>query len=356
MGTLIGNRFMLGRKVGSSSAGDVYIGTDVQSGEEIAIKTESIKTKQPRLMHESVLYKLIGSNAGMPAVHWYGVVGDNNVVVMDLLGPSLEHLLESCDRKFGLKTVLLLADQIIHLVEHVHSNGFVHCDIKPKNFLMGLGKMANKVHIINLGSAHRFWDSATGQHIPQRPKTMYTEDPEYASVQAHKEIAWSRRDDLESVGYMLMYFMNGRLPWQGLDGASVENQNGMHFLMKGTSPTKHPSSRIPGELGRYVENCRSLRFYEKPDYDTIRKTFKGMLIHEGYVNDFAFDWKSIVLKGTGDERETSEPSRKRRRFELSIACGATSSLVGMLGYTDISMGLLAAQAALQVSCIFASRR
>ena len=108
----IAGKFRLGRKIGSGSFGDIYLGTHVQTGEEVGIKLESIKTKHPQLLYESKLYKILQGGTGVPNVRWYGVEGDYNVMVLDLLGPSLEDLFNFCGRKFGLKTVLMLADQV----------------------------------------------------------------------------------------------------------------------------------------------------------------------------------------------------------------------------------------------------
>jgi casein kinase 1 epsilon len=145
MDLVIGGKFKLGRKIGSGSFGELYLGINVQTGEEVAVKLESVKTKHPQLHYESKLYMLLQGGTGVPNLKWYGVEGDYNVMVIDLLGPSLEDLFNYCNRKLSLKTVLMLADQLINRVEFMHTRGFLHRDIKPDNFLMGLGRKANQV-------------------------------------------------------------------------------------------------------------------------------------------------------------------------------------------------------------------
>ncbi|KAJ0007049.1 hypothetical protein Pint_28980 [Pistacia integerrima] len=206
----VGNKFRLGRKIGSGSFGEIYLGTNSQTNEEVAIKLENIKTKHPQLQYESKLYKILQGGTGIPNVKWFGVEGDYNVLVMDLLGPSLEDLFNFCSRKLSLKTVLMLADQMINRVEFVHSKSFLHRDIKPDNFLMGLGRRANQVYIIDFGLAKRYRDTATHQHIPYRENKNLTGTARYASMNTHLGIEQSRRDDLESLGYVLMYFLRGR--------------------------------------------------------------------------------------------------------------------------------------------------
>jgi len=140
----VANKFRLGRKLGSGSFGEIFLGTHVQTNEEVAIKLESVKTKHPQLLYESKLYRILQGGTGIPNVNWFGVEGDYNVLVMDLLGPSLEDLFSFCNRKLSLKTVLMLADQMINRVEYVHQKSFLHRDIKPDNFLMGLGKRTSQ--------------------------------------------------------------------------------------------------------------------------------------------------------------------------------------------------------------------
>ena len=136
----VGKKYRLGRKIGSGSFGDIYLGTNLTSGEEVAIKLESVKSKHPQLLYESKIYRILHGGVGVSNVRWYGVEGDYNVMVIDLLGPSLEDLLNYCKRKFTLKTVLMLADQMLQRIEFIHSRHFLHRDIKPDNFLIGIGK------------------------------------------------------------------------------------------------------------------------------------------------------------------------------------------------------------------------
>lgn len=212
----VGQKFRLGRKIGSGSFGDIYMGYNIATNEEVAIKLECTKTKHPQLHIESKIYRLLQGGVGIPSLKWCGGEGDYNVLVMELLGPSLEDLFNFCSRKFGLKTVLLLADQTISRIEYMHSKNFIHRDIKPDNFLMGLAKKGNLVYIIDFGLAKKFRDPRTHQHIAYRENKNLTGTARYASINTHMGVEQSRRDDLESLGYVFMYFNRGSLPWQGL--------------------------------------------------------------------------------------------------------------------------------------------
>lgn len=149
-------------------------------------------------------------------MHWFGVEGDYNAMVMDLLGQSLEDLFTQSKRMFSLKTVLMLADQILQRIEFLHQNHFIHRDIKPDNFLMGLGKTKHIVYIIDFGLSKRYRDPKTGEHIQYKDGKELTGTARYASVNTHLGIEQSRRDDLESIGYILIYLLKGSLPWMGL--------------------------------------------------------------------------------------------------------------------------------------------
>ncbi|GMH22043.1 hypothetical protein Nepgr_023886 [Nepenthes gracilis] len=290
----VGNKFRLGRKIGGGSFGEIYLGTNIQTNEEVAIKLEPVKTKHPQLLYESKLYKILQGGTGIPNVKWFGVEGDYNVLVLDLLGPSLEDLFNFCSRKLSLKTVLMLADQMINRVEFVHGKSFLHRDIKPDNFLMGLGRRANQVYMIDFGLAKKYRDSSTHQHIPYRENKNLTGTARYASMNTHLGIEQSRRDDLESLGYVLVYFLRGSLPWQGLK-AGTKKQKYEKISEKKVSTSIEALCRgYPAEFASYFHYCRSLRFDDKPDYAYLKKIFRDLFIREGFQFDYVFDW--TILK------------------------------------------------------------
>ncbi|XP_020105707.1 casein kinase 1-like protein 2 isoform X1 [Ananas comosus] len=301
----VGNKFRLGRKIGSGSFGEIYLGTNIQTNEEVAIKLENVKTKHPQLLYEAKLYRILQGGTGIPNVRWFGVEGDYNVLVMDLLGPSLEDLFNFCSRKLSLKTVLMLADQMINRIEFVHSKSFLHRDIKPDNFLMGLGRRANQVYIIDFGLAKKYRDTTTHQHIPYRENKNLTGTARYASVNTHLGIEQSRRDDLESLGYVLMYFLRGSLPWQGLKAGTKKQKYEKISERKVATSIEALCRGYPSEFASYFHYCRSLRFDDKPDYSYLKRLFRDLFIREGFQFDYVFDW--TILKYQQSQISSAPP-------------------------------------------------
>ncbi|GMH20892.1 hypothetical protein Nepgr_022734 [Nepenthes gracilis] len=289
MDHIIGGKFKMGRKIGSGSFGELYLGINIHTGDEVAIKMEPVNSRNPQLHYESKLYMLLQGGMGIPHLKWFGVEADYNIMVIDLLGPSLEDLFNYCNRKFSLKTVLMLADQLIKRVEYLHSRGFLHRDIKPDNFLMGLGRKANQVYMIDFGLAKKYRDPQTHRHISYRENKSLTGTARYASVNTHLGIEQSRRDDLESLGYVLMYFLRGSLPWQGLK-ANTKKQKYDKICEKKMAPIEVLCKSYPTEFLSYFQYCRSLRFEDKPDYAYLKRLFRDLFIRAGYQLDYVFDW------------------------------------------------------------------
>lgn len=221
---LISGKYKIVRKLGAGSFGDIYMAVHVQTGEEVAVKMEPSSSRHPQLHYESKLYKLLQGGQGIPKVRYYGREKEFNVLVMDLLGPSLEDLFNYCSRRLTLKSTLMLADQMIQRVQFIHSKGFIHRDIKPDNFLMGVGRHCNKVYAVDFGLAKKYRDSRTQQHIPYREDKSLTGTARYASINTHLGVEQSRRDDMESLGYVFLYFCKGNLPWQGLKAGTKKQK------------------------------------------------------------------------------------------------------------------------------------
>lgn len=322
----VGNKYRLGRKIGSGSFGDIYLGTSILTGEEVAIKLECIKTKHPQLHIESKFYKMMQGGVGIPQIKWCGSEGDYNVMVMELLGPSLEDLFNFCSRRFSLKTVLLLADQMISRIDYIHSRNFIHRDIKPDNFLMGLGKRGNLVYIIDFGLAKKYRDARTHQHILYRENKNLTGTARYASINTHLGIEQSRRDDLESLGYVLMYFNLGTLPWQGLKAANKRQKYERISEKKLSTPIEELCRGFPAEFPTYLTYCRQLHFDQRPDYCYLRKLFRTLFHRQGFTYDYVFDWNMLKFGGsrsTTNQNDENEGTTTRR--QITTAEEANSS-------------------------------
>ena len=296
----VGKKYRIGRKIGSGSFGDIYLGTNVISGEEVAIKLESVRARHPQLDYEARVYKALVGGIGIPFVRWYGTECDYNALVIDLLGPSLEDLFNFCNRKFSYKTVLLLADQLICRLEFIHAKSFIHRDIKPDNFLMGLGRRGNQVNVIDFGLAKKFRDPRTHIHIPYREHKNLTGTARYASINTHLGIEQSRRDDIESLSYMLIYFCRGSLPWQGLKAQTKKQKYDRIMEKKMTTSSEVLTRGLPYELALFLNSARSLRFDDKPDYLYLRKILRDLFVRSGYRYDYLFDWTLVKYNRSKD--------------------------------------------------------
>ena len=300
---IVGGRYKLVREIGRGSFGDVYLAIDLTNHGKVAVKLESQSARQPRLIYEKELYNVLQGGVGIPQIRWYGQEADYKVLVMDLLGPSLEDLFNFCSRRFTMKTVLMLAEQMINRLEHVHTQNLIHRDIKPDNFLMGTGQQWKNLFLIDFGLAKKYRDSRTGQHISYRKGKSLTGTPAYASIRAHLGIEQSRRDDMESLGYVLMYFNRASLPWQGLKAATMKQRCEKISEMKMATPVDVLCNGFPVEFAMYFKHCRGLSFEEAPDYTYLRQLFRILFRTLNYQHDYAFDW--IVLKQKAAQQAAS---------------------------------------------------
>ncbi|EEC74218.1 hypothetical protein OsI_09385 [Oryza sativa Indica Group] len=292
---------------------------------------ENVKTKHPQLHYESKLYMLLQGGTGIPHLKWFGVEGEYNVMVIDLLGPSLEDLFNYCSRKFSLKTVLMLADQMINRVEYMHQKGFLHRDIKPDNFLMGLGRKANQVYIIDYGLAKKYRDLQTHKHIPYRENKNLTGTARYASVNTHLGVEQSRRDDLESLGYVLMYFLRGRISFDYVFDWTI-----LKYPQIGSKPLMRPSERTSGAAGPSMEKME-----KAPGEASGRRNPTGSLNQsDNYAQRPSMSLKEIMHstdrsgERTVERPRTSSRTGSASRRAVASAAGQIVALANLIPEDD----------------------
>uniref|UniRef100_A0A060TAH5 non-specific serine/threonine protein kinase n=1 Tax=Blastobotrys adeninivorans TaxID=409370 RepID=A0A060TAH5_BLAAD len=329
----VGKKYRIGRKIGSGSFGDIYLGTNIVSGEEVAIKLESVRAKHPQLDYEARVYKVLSGGIGIPFVRWYGTECDYNALVMDLLGPSLEDLFNFCGRKFSYKTVLLLADQLICRLEFIHAKSFIHRDIKPDNFLMGIGRRGNQVNVIDFGLAKRYRDSRTHVHIPYRENKNLTGTARYASINTHLGVEQSRRDDIESLAYVLIYFCRGSLPWQGLKAQTKKQKYDRIMEKKMTTSAEALTRGLPSEFTSFLNYARSLRFDDKPDYLYMRKLFRDLFVRQSYRYDYVFDW-NLLKSQAKPQQQQQQPAQQSQQSPAQGSGQAQQAQVSQHAHDD----------------------
>jgi len=306
----INNNFKLVRKLGSGAFGEIFQGVNPKTNQEVAIKFEDINTKHPQLFYEAKLYQYLlrDSNSvdkGIPQVHYCATEGKYNIMVMDLLGPSLEDLFNVCNRKFSLKTVLMLGEQMLSRIEFVHTKLILHRDIKPDNFVIGQGKKQHKVYMIDFGLAKKYQDRE-GKHIPYREGKSLTGTARYASINTHLGIEQGRRDDIESLGYVMLYFLRGSLPWQNLRANTKKEKYDKIMEKKLGTPIETLCKGFPTEFNAYMAYCRNLKFEDKPDYAYLRNLLKDLFTKSGYEWDYEYDWNIIAKKKKEEKKNGTD--------------------------------------------------
>jgi len=227
---------------------------------------------------------------GIPEVKHYGYNTNYNILIMELLGQSLENLFQDQNKSFSIKTACMLGIQMIDRIEFVHSKKIIHRDIKPDNFVMGRGLKSHIVYILDFGLSKKYWSSTHKRHIPFIKGKKLTGTARYASINALSGCEQSRRDDLESIGYIIMYFIRGSLPWQGLRVNKKEDRYKKICEKKKETSAKDLCIGFPSEFETFVSYTRNLKFTEVPNYDYLRGLLKSILKKNGFTYDFYFDW------------------------------------------------------------------
>ena len=301
IGKIFFSKYKAIKKLGEGSFGKVYKAE--YNGENYAIKMEH-KTKEQGLLEleATIMSYLKGPN--IPYIKSYGYSGDFNVLVMQLLDKSLEDLINKYST-FSSKTVAMLGYQMVNILQYIHDRHIIHRDIKPDNFVMGAKEDNAKLYILDFGLAKKYRSSRTLIQCPYIKKKKLTGTARYASIHALEAYEQSRRDDLESVGYVLMYFLRGNLPWQGLKVRSKEDRYKKILERKKETSSEDLCKNYPHEFFEYVDYTRNLEYEENPDYDFLRQKFKDVLKGLNEEMDYIYDWTTStdLKKRTNKKKE-----------------------------------------------------
>ena len=209
---------------------------------------------------------------------------------MELLGQSLENLFQAQNKSFSIKTACMLGIQMVDRIEYIHSRKIIHRDIKPDNFVIGRGLKSHIVYVLDFGLSKKYWSSSHKCHIPFCRGKKLTGTARYASINALSGCEQSRRDDLESIGYIIMYFIRGSLPWQGLKINKKDDRYKKICEKKRETSAKDLCSGFPSEFESFVSYTRGLQFTEVPNYNYLRNLLKSIIKKSGSTIDFYYDW------------------------------------------------------------------
>ena len=293
-GSTFGGYFTVVKRLGGGSFGEIYEGFDIRDQRKVALKFESTKADIPQLRNESKIYQRLDGVPSIPKLLWFGTQSGFNILVIELLGVNLETFRTEAGGKIALKNVLKVGDQMIGIIQRLHKCGFIHRDIKPENFLFAPGTARDTIYLIDFGLSCSFIDSMTKQHIRFSDKHHLVGTARYASVNTLFGYMQSRRDDLESIFYVMIYLLNGHLPWQGLRATSEKNKCDKIRDLKLIFTNSEEFLKLPKELRQVLDNIRKLSFNEDPDYNKLRTLIRELSIKKGYTSPQ--DWEPLQVR------------------------------------------------------------
>ena len=284
---LLFKKYRLVQNIGGGAFGTVFLGTNVWTKENVAIKIEERNKARTTLEREAfILYYLKGP--GLPEVKSFGKTKKYFILIQTLLGRSLYDIFNDCEKKFTLKDVCMISLQILERLEYIHSKYYIHRDIKPHNFLVSQ-KNEGLIYIIDFGLAKKY-KSERGKHVKFAITKNITGTPRFCSINAMRGVEQSRRDDLESLSYLILYFLRGSLPWQGLKITSKIKRFKKITKMKKEAKLESLCENFPPEILLFCKYTRKLGFTENPKYDYMKKLFYSILNKNGFKNDKLFSW------------------------------------------------------------------
>ena len=283
----IGNNYKLylRNKLGSGAFGDIYKGIKTNNNKKIAIKIEKIKKQNNlQLKNETEILSFLQGGLGIPKIYDYIRTSKYNFMIFELLGINLDELFHLYNKKFNNNITIALGLQMIERLEFIHSRHIIHRDVKPENFMIGKGKNDSIVYICDFGLSKRFRDKKTGLHIPYKNGKHFIGTAVFASIYTHLGIEQSRRDDLESLAYILIYFSKGVLPWMKVKGKNRKEKYSKVLSLKININISDLCSGLPEEYSKFLKYVRDLQFEDKPDYDYLKNLLKAMIVNESENN------------------------------------------------------------------------
>ena len=294
IGKVLFHKYTIMKKLGEGSFGHIYSAKENATNNMYAIKLENKNRSQNLLESEAYIMSYL-NGPRIPMVKSFGYTGDYNVLIMELMGKSLEDLFESMPtKKMSIRCVCNLGYQMVEILEYIHNKHIIHRDIKPDNFVMGKGIKSKNLYLLDFGLAKKYRSSSTLKHYPLLKRKHLTGTARYASINALNGYTQSRRDDLEAVGYVLAYFLLGKLPWQGMLNKNKDERYKKIMEIKRDTDPHDLCKGLPSEFEKYISYTRSLEYEQDPDYNMLKQLFLKVLSDEGFCFDHYYDWDSDV--------------------------------------------------------------
>ena len=326
--------------IGSGSFGQVLYGKHKNTSLEVAVKVISSDTSADTIRKEINFSKQLQKITGFPTIYYTCVYDKKNIIVESLLGPSLDKLFKYCGRKFPLKTVCLIGKEIVKRLENMHEKGILHRDLKPNNLTWGnfnssynnisncnsINNISNNLDIktiflIDFGLSCSFLEGGLSyKHYKIKTNLSFVGTLRYASLNSHKGIRQSRRDDLESMIYILIYFLKGKLPWQDVKAKQKEERHKLISEIKSKVTIESLCENLPSEFAELLTYVKNLEFDEKPIYSKFYAFFHNLIekLNKEMIEekDYSYIWETLLVDNMMRYNEYNDENLKEEAEKL----------------------------------------
>ncbi|KAF0987135.1 hypothetical protein HZS_7782 [Henneguya salminicola] len=324
---IIGKRYKILETIGKGGFGVVFSGYDLKENKNIAIKLDYSNSRSVSLKFESQIYDYLSDGVHIPHAYLININRTQQALVMELLGPSLDEICQEVGGKFCLKTICHIAIQVLLLLEYIHSRSIVHRDIKPQNFLLGR-KNPSQIYIIDFGLAQKYCKYSDLFNLKNANFPFIFGTVDYLSVNAHRGIEQSYRDDLESLFYVLMNLYLGPLPWKNTT-SNIRAFKIELILQKKLSINYKEYTNLPQQFHEYLNYARKLEFGEYPNYAYLRHLFHQTLKNHNLPYDYTYEWTCNLSDPTSEQTQCSQ------KFGENLEIATSSNVPPLISFLHL---------------------